>query len=64
MMPYDSYRLYQVQRVKSRAEVRHADEQAARLASAVSWLLRGITQPRRAALSASPAAPPALPRPA
>jgi hypothetical protein len=32
MMPYDSYRLYQAQRVKSRAEVQYADEQAARLA--------------------------------
>ena len=29
-MPYDTYRLYQIQRVKSPAEVRRADEQAAR----------------------------------
>ncbi len=28
MMPYDSYRLYQVERAKSPAEIRHADEQA------------------------------------
>jgi hypothetical protein len=64
MMPYDSYRLYQVQRVKSRAEVRRADEQAARLACAISSLLRGITRPGRAMRSASPIAAPGLPRPA
>ena len=27
-MPYDTYRLYQVQRVKSRAEIQRADDQA------------------------------------
>ena len=48
MMPYDTYRLYQAQRVKSAAEVRRADEQAARLAAAGSWLFRGITRPARA----------------
>ena len=63
MTPYDSYRLYQVQRVMSRAAVQHADEQAARLGCAVSSLLRGITRPRRAVRSASPAAAPDLPRP-
>ena len=26
MMPYDTYRLYQIERVKSPAEVRRADE--------------------------------------
>ncbi len=55
MTPYDSYRLYQVQRVKSRAAVQHADEQAARLACAISSLLREFTRPRRAVRSASPA---------
>jgi hypothetical protein len=40
MMPYDSYRLYQIQRAKSSAEIRCADEQAGRLASAVSSLFR------------------------
>jgi len=63
MTPYDSYRLYQVERVKSRAAVQHADEQAARLACAISSLLRSITRPRRAVGSASPAAAPGLPRP-
>ena len=63
MTPYDSYRLYQVQRVKSRAAVQHADEQAAGLAYAISSLLRGITRPRRAMRSASSAAAPGLPRP-
>ena len=33
-MPYDTYRLHQIERVKSPAEVRRADEQAARLAAA------------------------------
>jgi hypothetical protein len=47
MMPYDTYRLYQIERAKSPAEVRHADEQAARLASAASSLVRGITRPWR-----------------
>ena len=48
MMPYDIYRLYQIERAKSPAEVRRADEQAARLASAASSLFRGITRPWRA----------------
>jgi hypothetical protein len=47
-MPYDTYRLYQIERAKSSAEVQHADEQAARLISAVSSLLRGLTRPVRA----------------
>jgi hypothetical protein len=34
-MPYDTYRLYQVERAKSPAEVQHADEQAA-------WLVRRV----------------------
>lgn len=48
MMPYDSYRLYQVRRVKSTAEVQHADEQAARLTAAAYSLLaasRGRCEP-------------------
>jgi hypothetical protein len=48
MMPYDTYRLYQVERAKSPAEVQRADEQAAQPASAVSSLLRGITRSARA----------------
>ena len=33
MMPYDTYRLYQIERTKSPAEIRRADEQAAQVAS-------------------------------
>jgi hypothetical protein len=55
MMGYDTYRLYQIERLKSPAEARHADQQAARLAFAVSSLFRGITRPARAAYGASPA---------
>jgi hypothetical protein len=29
MIPYDTYRLHQIERAKTRAEVRRADEQAA-----------------------------------
>jgi hypothetical protein len=64
MMPYDNYRLYQIERAKSPAEVRRADEQAARLASAASSLFRGITRPWRAMRRPSPVAPRDLPRPA
>ena len=63
-MPYDTYRLHQIERAKSPAEVRRADEQAARLASAASSLVRGITRPWRAMRRASPAATRDLPRPA
>ena len=48
LLPYDTYRLYQIERAKSPAEVQRADEQAARLISAVSSLLRGLTRPVRA----------------
>jgi hypothetical protein len=48
VMPYDTYRLYQIERVKNPAEVRRADEQSARLAAAASALFRGITRPVRA----------------
>jgi hypothetical protein len=40
--PYDTYRLYQIERAKSSAEIQRADEQAARFASALSWLFGGI----------------------
>jgi hypothetical protein len=59
MMPYDAYRLYQIERVKSPAEDQRAAEQAARLASAASSLIRGITRPVR-----SPATAHGIPRPA
>jgi hypothetical protein len=64
MMPYNTYRNYQTERAKSPAEVRRADEQAARIASGVSSLLRGITRPARAVRRPFPAAAPGLPRPA
>jgi hypothetical protein len=49
MVPYDTYRVYQIGRATSPAEVRRADEQAARVASAISSLFRGITGLMRAA---------------
>ena len=64
MMPYDTYRIYQVERDKSLAEVRRADEQAARFASAVSSLFGGITRPVRAIGRLRPAGSRGLPRPA
>jgi hypothetical protein len=47
---------YQVERAKSPAEIQRADEQAARLASAISSLFRGMTRPVRAVRAPSPAA--------
>jgi hypothetical protein len=64
MMPYDTYRLYQIERVKSPAEVRHADEQAARFAFTRPSLFRRIMHPVRAARRPLPAAGGGLPRPA
>jgi hypothetical protein len=63
-MPYDTYRLHQIERTTSPAEVRRADEQAARVASAVSSLLRSIARPARAVRKPFPAAAPSMPRPA
>ncbi len=64
MMPYDTYRIYQIERAKSPAEVRRADEQAARFAFAVSSLFGGITRPVRAIRRLRLAGSRALPRPA
>jgi len=64
MMPYDTYRLYQIERAKSPAEVQRADEQAARLVSAIASLFRAMMRPARAASAPSPAASHRLPRPA
>jgi DNA-binding transcriptional MerR regulator len=47
MMPYDTYRLYQVERPKTPGEIRQADEQAAQFVSAVSWLFSGFARPVR-----------------
>ena len=55
MIPYDSYRLFQIERSKSEAEIRHADERAGRLASAGSRLLRAFTRPPLSARAPSPA---------
>jgi hypothetical protein len=49
MMPYDNYRLYQTERPKSAAEIRHADIQTGQFAAAVSGLFRGIPLPGRVA---------------
>jgi hypothetical protein len=64
MTPYDTYRIHQIERAKSTAEVRRADAQAAQLASAVSTLFRVLVMPVRAAHRPSPPAAPRLPRPA
>ena len=62
MMPSDSYRLYQIERAKTPAEICRADEQAARLSAAMSSLFRGIARPVRAVLRPAPAAARGLPR--
>jgi hypothetical protein len=64
MLPYDTYRIYQIERAKSPAEVRRADEQAARFASAVSSLFRGLTRPVHVMRGLQPAGARRLPRPA
>ncbi len=61
MVP-NTYRIYQIERVKSPAEVRRADEQAARVASALSSLFRGITRPVRSVRRPSLAVVRRLPR--
>jgi hypothetical protein len=44
MMPYESYRLYQIERPKTAAEIRRADEHAGRLAAAVARMLAQLTR--------------------
>ena len=44
MMPYQSYQLYQAERVKTAAEIRHADEQLCELAQSLSSLWFGVTR--------------------
>ena len=63
-MPYDTYRLYQIERAKSPAEVRRANEQAARFAFARFSLFRHVMRPVRAARRPVPAAGRGLTRPA
>jgi DNA-binding transcriptional MerR regulator len=43
-MPYDSYRRYQIERPKSPAEMRRADERSAHIASAISALFRPLAR--------------------
>lgn len=43
MMPYQTYQLYQIERPKSAAEIRSADERAGRTAAAVAGMLRRLT---------------------
>ena len=38
MMPYQAYQLYQIERPKSRAEIRRADEQLGRMAKRLTAL--------------------------
>jgi DNA-binding transcriptional MerR regulator len=47
-MPYDTYRLYQLEHPKNPGEIRRADDQAARIASAVSALFRRLARPASA----------------
>jgi len=54
-MPYDAYRLYQIQHTKSSAEIRRADEQAARIASALAALFDLITRRQHIAPDGRPA---------
>jgi len=44
MMPYQAYQLYQIERPKSRAEIRRADEQLGRMAGSVTALRERIAQ--------------------
>jgi hypothetical protein len=44
MMPYQAYQLYQIERPKSRAEVRRADEQLGRMAKSVTVLRERMIQ--------------------
>ena len=45
MMPYQSYLIYQVERTKTGAEIRRADEQLGHMAETVSWLWCRATRP-------------------
>jgi hypothetical protein len=42
MMPYQAYQLYQIERPKSQAEIRQADEQRGRMAESVTALRERI----------------------
>lgn len=42
MMPYQTYQLYQIERPKTVAEIRFAEERAGRTAAALSGMLRQL----------------------
>ena len=44
MIPYQSYQLYQAERVKTAAEIRRADEQLGQLAQSLSSLWCGVAR--------------------
>ena len=45
MMPYQSYQIYEIERPKSAAEIRRADEQLGHMAENVSWLWQHAIRP-------------------
>jgi hypothetical protein len=47
MMPYQMYELYEIERPKTVAEIRLADEHAARIAGAVAALVRPLARAGR-----------------
>ena len=51
MMPYQAYQLYQIERPKSRAEIREADERLGHMAKSVTALRERMAQPVTRALS-------------
>jgi hypothetical protein len=59
MMPYETYRLYDIERPKTAAELRFADERTGRLAAATAGTFRRLT-----ALLRRQAPSPQVPRPA
>jgi len=44
MMPYQAYQLYQIERPKSRAEIREADERLGHMAKSVTALRERVAQ--------------------
>jgi hypothetical protein len=64
VVPYDTYRIYQIERAKSPAELRRADQQGAQLAFALSSLFHGITRTVQAVRRPASATARRLPRPA
>jgi hypothetical protein len=54
MMPFQAYQLYEIERPKTAAEVRRADERAGRTAAAVAGMLRRFTSPRQRQQQARP----------